>query len=143
LYRICLLAPFELKQMFVRLGTHKSSIYGVMDLTSGYHQAPLSLATRLFTAFIMFCGVFHYLRLPFGPKRAPSYFQEMTMAAVVLAGLVYFICEIYLDDCIVHAADKSFLDLVNISFFRNRVNADLVPRWSNSVAGWCQKKGSP
>ena len=96
----------NLKQMFVRLGTHKSSIYGVMDLTSGYHQAPLSLATRLFTAFITFCGVFHYLRLPFGPKRAPSYFQEM-MAAVVLAGLVYFICEIYLDDCIVHAADNA------------------------------------
>ena len=27
------------------------------------------------------------------------------MAAVVLVGLIYFICEIYLDDCIVHAAD--------------------------------------
>jgi hypothetical protein len=99
----------NIKQMFVRLGTHKSSIYGVLDLTSGYHQAPLSLAARIFTAFITFCGVFHYLRLPFGPKRAPSYFQEM-MAAVVLAGLVYFICEIYLDDCIIHAADNaSFL----------------------------------
>jgi hypothetical protein len=99
----------NIKQMFVRLGTHKSSIYGVLDLTSGYHQAPLSLAARVFTAFITFCGVFHYLRLPFGPKRAPSYFQEM-MAAVVLAGLVYFICEIYLDDCIIHAADNaSFL----------------------------------
>jgi hypothetical protein len=57
----------------------------------------------------MFSGVFHYFRLPFGPKRAPSYFQEM-MAAVVLAGLVYFICETYLDDCIIHAANnESFL----------------------------------
>ena len=93
----------NIKQMFTRLGTHKSSVYGVMDLTSGYHQAPLSLASRIFTAFIVFCGIFHYLRLPFGPKRAPSYFQEM-MAAVVLVGLVYFICEIYLDDCIVHAS---------------------------------------
>jgi hypothetical protein len=72
----------NIKQMFVRLGTHKSSIYGVMDLTSGYHQAPLSLAARVFTAFITFCGIFQYLRLPFGPKRAPPYFQEM-MAAVV------------------------------------------------------------
>jgi hypothetical protein len=81
-----------------------------MDITSGYHQAPLSLAARVFTAFITFCGVFHYLRLPFGPKRAPSYFQEM-MAAVVLSGLVNFICEIYLYDCIVHAANNaSFLD---------------------------------
>jgi hypothetical protein len=78
----------NIKQMFVRLGTHKSSVYGVIDLTSGYHQAPLSLAARVFTAFITFCGIFQYLRLPFGPKRAPSYFQEM-MAAVVLAGLCY------------------------------------------------------
>jgi hypothetical protein len=75
----------NITQMFVRLGTHKSSIYGVMDLTSGYHQAPMSFAARIFTAFIAFCGIYHYLRLPFGPKRAPSYFQEM-MAAVVLAG---------------------------------------------------------
>jgi hypothetical protein len=96
----------NVKQMFVRLGTHKSSIYGVVDLPLGYHQAPLSLAARIFTAFITFCGVFHYLRPPFGPKRAPSYFQEM-MAAVVLAGLVYFICEIYLDDCIIHAANNA------------------------------------
>jgi transposase InsO family protein len=108
----------NIKQMFVRLGTHKSSIYGVMDLTSGYHQAPLSLAARLFTAFITFCGIFHYLRLPFGPKRAPSYFQEM-MAAVVLVGLVYFICEIYLDDCIVHAAtNTSFLERLETVFQR-------------------------
>ena len=95
----------NIKQMFVRLGQHKSKVYGVVDLTSGYHQAPLSLSARIFTAFIAFCGIFHYLRLPFGPKRAPSYFQEV-MAAVVLVGLVYFICEIYLDDCIIHANDN-------------------------------------
>jgi transposase InsO family protein len=108
----------NIKQMFVRLGTHKSSIFGVMDLTSGYHQAPLSLSARIFTAFIAFCGVFHYLRLPFGPKRAPSYFQEM-MAAVVLVGLVYFICEIYLDDCIVHAQDTdTFISRLETVFLR-------------------------
>ena len=64
----------------------------------------MSLSAKVFTAFIAFCGVFQYLRLPFGPKKAPPYFQEM-MAAVVLVGLIYFICEIYLDDCIVHAMD--------------------------------------
>ena len=71
-----------------------------MDLTSGYHQAPISLSTRLFTAFITFAGIFQFTRLPFGPKRAPSYFQEM-MASVVLLGLIYFICEVYLDDVII------------------------------------------
>ena len=38
--------------------------------------------------------------MPFGPKRAPSYFQEI-MATVVLTGLIYMICEMYIDDCTV------------------------------------------
>jgi hypothetical protein len=33
-------------QMFERLGTHHSNLFGVMDLTAGYHQAPVSLGTR-------------------------------------------------------------------------------------------------
>ena len=36
-----------------------------------------------------------------GLKGAPSYFQQ-AMATVVLAGLMYVICELYLDDIIVH-----------------------------------------
>ncbi len=97
-------------QMFGRLGTHHSNLFGVMDLTSGYHQAPVSLGTRIFLAFICFCGIFQFCRLPFGPKRAPSYFQQM-MTSVVLIGLIYFICEMYLDDCIVHAVgDDQFLE---------------------------------
>ena len=88
--------------MFSRLGTHHSDIFGVMDLTAGYHQAPVGLMTRIFLAFICFCGIYQYCRLSFGPKRAPSYFQQM-MSSVVLIGLLYFICEMYLDDCIVHA----------------------------------------
>ena len=82
-----------------RLGRAKADTFGVMDLTSGYHQAPLSMACRAFTAFITFAGVYQFTRLPFGPKRAPSYFQEQ-MATVVLAGMIYIICEMYLDDCI-------------------------------------------
>jgi hypothetical protein len=41
------------------------------------------------------------------------------MAAVVQAGLVYFICEIYLNDCIVHAANNaSFLAKLELVFQR-------------------------
>ena len=72
-----------------------------MDLTQGYHQAPLIFATRAFTAFIAFCGVYQFTRLPFGLKQAPSYFQEM-MATTVLTGLIYHICEMPIDDCIVY-----------------------------------------
>ena len=105
-------------QMLVRLGEKKSSIFGIVDLTQGYHQAPVSMSTKVFTAFIAFCGIFHYLRLPFGPKRAPSYFQEM-MAAIVLCGLIYFMCEIYLDDCIIHGPDNiTFLARLEQVFLR-------------------------
>ena len=86
--------------ILLRIGEYKPDTFGVMDLTSGYHQAPLHPESRALTAFICFSGVYQFTRVPFGPTRAPSYFQEM-MATVVLFGLVYFICEIYLDDCIV------------------------------------------
>ena len=68
-------------------GNHKPKIFGTMDLTQGYHQAPITLATRAYTSFILFCGVYQFTRLPFGPKRAPSYSQQV-MATVVLAGLI-------------------------------------------------------
>jgi hypothetical protein len=60
-----------IQQMIIRIGAHLASIYGIMNLTLGYHQAPISLAT---TAFITFACTFICTRLPFGPKRAPSYF---------------------------------------------------------------------
>ena len=88
----------NIAEMLRRIGTQKPKIFGVMDLTQGYHQAPLTLSTRVFTAFITFSGIYQFTRLPFGPKRAPSYFQE-TMASIVLVGLIYSICEMYIDDC--------------------------------------------
>jgi Reverse transcriptase (RNA-dependent DNA polymerase) len=94
----------HITEMLRRIGSHKAKIFAVLDLTQGYHQAPLTLAARVYTAFILFCGVYQFTRLPFGPKRAPSYFQQ-TMATVVLAGLIYIICEMYIDDCNVFAKD--------------------------------------
>jgi hypothetical protein len=108
----------NIKQLLARLGSHKSDTFGVMDLTQGYHQAPLTIAARVFTAFITFAGVYQFTRLPFGPKRAPSYFQEM-MASVVLIGLIYIICEMYLDDCIVHGkGNTQFVERVEQLFIR-------------------------
>jgi Reverse transcriptase (RNA-dependent DNA polymerase) len=76
-----------------------------MDFKQGFHQAPLTLTTRVYTAFIVFCGIYQFTRLPFGLKGAPSYFQQ-TIATVVLAGLLYFTCEVYIDDVNVYAKDK-------------------------------------
>lgn len=110
----------NIKQMLQRIGDHRSEIFGVMDLTSGYHQAPLSLMAQAICAFITFCGVFEWLRVPMGLKGAPSYFQQM-MVTVVLVGLVYIICEVYLDDIIIHAkTDLEFLERLRQVFQRFR-----------------------
>ena len=89
------------KGIYTRIGNSGADTFGVVDLTSGYHQAPVADNARRFTAFICFAGIFEFTRLPFGLKAAPSYFQEQ-MASVVLLGLIYMICEMYLDDCIIY-----------------------------------------
>ena len=62
-----------------------------------WFQVPLEHNTKAFTAFITFSGVYEFTRLPFGPKRAPSYFQQITVT-IVLVGLIYMLCEMYIDD---------------------------------------------
>ena len=91
--------------MLDRVGRAKPTYFAKMDLTSGYHQAPLSTFAAAFTAFIVWCGVFQWLRVPMGLKGAPAYFQRV-MATVVLAGLMYTCCELYIDDLLIH--DRTF-----------------------------------
>jgi hypothetical protein len=110
----------NIRALFERIGHHQPDTFGVMDLTSGYHQAPMDYASRVLTAFICYYGVYQFTRLPFGPRRAPSYFQEM-MATIVLNGLIYISCEMYLDDCIVFArGQEEFLERLERVFRRFR-----------------------
>jgi Reverse transcriptase (RNA-dependent DNA polymerase) len=95
----------DIKESFNRIGAQKPKIFGFMDFTQGFHQAPLTLATRVYIAFIVFCGIYQFKRLPLGLKGGPSYFQQ-TIASVVLAGLLYFICEVYIDDVNVYTKDN-------------------------------------
>ena len=88
--------------MLNRVGTKKAKYFGVIDLTSGYHQAPLAKSSRGFTAFMTVVGLFEWLRVPMGLKGAPAYFQQM-MVTIVLVGIYMLICEVYMDDIIVHA----------------------------------------
>ena len=107
-------------EIFRRIGSQKPKIFGIMDLTQGYHQAPSTLATRAYTSFITVSGVYQFTRLSFGPKRAPSYFQEI-MATVVLTGLIYMICEMYIDDCTVFGdTNIEFVTRLKLIFERFR-----------------------
>ena len=119
----------NIPQMIQRIGTKKPKVFGVMDLTSGYHQAPLSISARLATAFICFVGLFHWLRVPMGLKNAAAYFQRM-MATVVLSGIMYVLCELYIDDVFVFGKDENeFLDNLRQVFSRMRkYNITLNPK---------------
>lgn len=89
-------------QMLQRIGQQKPKWFAKMDMTSGYHQAPLGENSRFISAFICFLGILQWLRVPMGLKGAGAYFQQM-MATVVLVGLMYTVCELYIDDIIIPA----------------------------------------
>ena len=42
----------NIAEMLRRISNHIPKIFGTMDLTQGYHQAPITLATRAYTSFI-------------------------------------------------------------------------------------------
>ena len=50
----------NIKQIFRRIGQHKSKYFAVMDLPSGYHQTPMHIGSVIFTAFICSLGIFEW-----------------------------------------------------------------------------------
>ena len=110
----------HIKQLLQRIGSAKPKYFAVMDMTSGYHQLAMNPNSIIYTAFICFMGVFEWLRIPFGLKGAPGFFQQQ-LAAVVLAGIMHIYCELYLDDCIVFAkTDAEYLNRLRDVFSRFR-----------------------
>ena len=110
----------NIKSLLQRLGTHRASHFAVMDLTMGYHQAPIDPSCKKFTAFRTDTGLYQWNRLAMGLQGAGSYFQRV-MSTVVLPGLIHQICELYLDDCIVPGQDEdSFVSRLEQVFSRFR-----------------------
>ena len=98
----------NITEILRRIGQVKPKLFGIMDLTQGYHQAPLEHNTKAFTAFITFSGEneLHIQRI---------------MATIVLVGLIYMMCEMYIDDCIVFAdANHEFVPRLDSALGRFR-----------------------
>ena len=76
-----------------------SSWYSTLDLRSGYYNIPIAKSDRDKSAFITCQGCFRFTVMPFGLTCAPSVFQRLM--DVVLCGLSYQTCLVYLDDIIV------------------------------------------
>ena len=108
----------NIKTMLERLGSKKPKFFGVMDLTSGYHQAPLAESAKRWTAFVTAFGVYEWNRVAMGLTGAPSYFQRVMMTDV-LGELLMSAVEVYLDDFIVFGAnEEEFLENVEKTFIR-------------------------
>ena len=114
----------RIDHMLQRLGRRKAKYFGVIDLTAGYHQVPLAPEAIPLTAFICFMGLFEFLRVPFGLTNACSYFQRF-IAVIVLAELMYTICEAYIDDVIVTGQEEddfvSNVEAVLIKFDNHKI----------------------
>ncbi|MBW0535770.1 hypothetical protein O181_075485 [Austropuccinia psidii MF-1] len=71
-----------------------------MDSLKGFHQNVVSPRARKYLRIILHCGVYEYLRMPFGIKNAPSDFQRM-MNEIFPEELSEGWLIIYIDDIIV------------------------------------------
>lgn len=76
-----------------------SKWFSTLDLISGYWQVEMSSSDKEKTAFCTHEGLFEFQVMPFGLCNAPATFQRLM--DMVLAGIQWKNCLVYLDDIIV------------------------------------------
>jgi hypothetical protein len=95
----------NIDQMFSRINHAQPKYFGTLDLTHGYWQVALAVEAMKYTAFICCLGLLMFTRVAMGLKNASGHFQNK-LVFEVLMGLIWTICELYIDDLIVHAKTK-------------------------------------
>ena len=95
-----------------------SKWFSTLDLISGYWQVEIEKKDREKTAFCTSDCLFEFKVMPFGLCNAPATFQRLM--DMVLAGLKWTNCLVYIDDIIV--IGKTFSEhLTNLTQVLNRV----------------------
>ena len=109
-----------IRPLFQRLGTRKPKYFAKVDLTAGYYEASLHEASCVYTAFRTIHGLYEWTRVPMGTTGSGFYFQRV-IATQVFDGLIYLICELYIDDVLIDGADEdTFVNNVRQVFSRFR-----------------------
>ena len=78
-----------------------STWFSTLDLKSGYWQVELDDDAKEKTSFTTGDGLWQFVVMPFGLCNAPATFERLM--EMVLVGLPWSTCLVYLDDIIVHA----------------------------------------
>lgn len=101
--------------------------FSTFDLRAGYHQLAVHADDRPKTAFVIRRGSFQFRVLPFGMCNSPATFSRMMN--LVMTGLNFEICLIYLDDIIIFAEtlDSHFERLERVLVRLQEANLKLKP----------------
>ncbi|MBW0504489.1 hypothetical protein O181_044204 [Austropuccinia psidii MF-1] len=84
-----------------------------MDSLKGFHQKLFMPKTKKLLRIITHCGIYEYLRMPFGIKNAPSHYQRM-MNTIFPTELYEGYLIIYIDDIII-CSDSCSLHLERLA----------------------------
>ena len=100
-----------------------SCFFSTLDLRSGYWQTELDACDADKTAFVTRSGQYRFTVLSMGLANAPSQFQRLM--DLLLVGLLWEVCLVYLDDIIVFSSTfESHLDRL-ASVFQRLARANL------------------
>ena len=110
----------NMKEMIERIGNIRPARFTIVDLASGFFQMPFDEPCHLYTAFITFRGIYEWTRVPMEILPSANIFQK-TIGVHVLHGLIYNICEIYINDMLIFGSnDDNFLANTRTVFQRCR-----------------------